>query len=173
MELLKAFLPVAGILFIILGLFSMRSKRQRKPVKPAREQLEELRQRKEVRNDLSRVMVEVEELTRRFSAQIDAKTIKLEHMIQEAEVRIDQLRQLEQRLETASLPRTDTPPHPTPSPEPASPPPTPTGSSMGDLRESVHKLADQGLEPADIAEKLDEHLGKIELILALRAPARD
>ena len=37
------------------------------------------------------------------------------------------------------------------------------------LAKSVYSFADQGLDPAAIAAKLNEHVGKIELILALRA----
>ena len=37
------------------------------------------------------------------------------------------------------------------------------------LARSVYQLADEGMEPTQIAQQLDEHIGKIELILALRA----
>ncbi|QDU70298.1 hypothetical protein [Mucisphaera calidilacus] len=165
MEMLKAFLPIAGILFIIMGLYNLRAKKRRSPQKPARDQLEELKQRKAVKDDLTRVMIEVEELTRRFSSQIDAKTIKLERMIQEAEVRIDQLRQLQQQQPTQTPDQPLSPGNQTPDPAETTSPTPP----MTDLRNAVHQLADDGLDPIAIAEKLDEHVGKIELILALRS----
>jgi hypothetical protein len=37
------------------------------------------------------------------------------------------------------------------------------------LARQVYQLADTGLAPADIAQKIGEHVGKVELILALRS----
>ncbi|MEQ9453913.1 MAG: hypothetical protein RLN76_04885 [Phycisphaeraceae bacterium] len=159
MDTLRNFLPVVAILFILMALFSFAARKRQAPRTPARDQLEDLKQRKSFRDDLGNLMVEVEELTRRFSSQIDAKTVRLERLIQEAEIRIDQLNQLEARHGQK--------PSPTPSTSDSAGTPD-SASPMQTLTRSVHTLADQGHDPAEIAEKLGEHIGKVELILALR-----
>ena len=37
-----------------------------------------------------------------------------------------------------------------------------------DLTRNVYRLADAGHDPVAIAQQLNEHVGKVELILALR-----
>ncbi|WP_428387165.1 hypothetical protein [Mucisphaera sp.] len=179
MEMLKNLLPVVGILFIIMSLYSFSRRRQKQgPAVSARDQLEGLKERKRLRDDLGTLMLEVEELTRRFSAQIDAKTLRLERMIQEAEIRIDQLQRLEKQLgqppANLSLAETDqeaTGVQASAATASESGPSASGETPMQTLTRSVHELADDGLDARQIAEKLDEHLGKIELILNLRTTA--
>ena len=45
----------------------------------------------------------------------------------------------------------------------------PTAATSNDpLAASVYELADAGVDPIAIARQLNEHVGKVELILALR-----
>ena len=46
--------------------------------------------------------------------------------------------------------------------------PSDTDPASTPLCQSIYALADRGHEPADIARQLDEQIGKVELVLALR-----
>ncbi len=152
-------LPYLGIALIVLALMAFaRKRRQRAAGGPtAREQIERSRQAQSVRGDLESLMVEIEQLARRMGAQLDAKSVQLERLIREADERLAQL----ERPRDLPPPTRASRASPTPVDEPPPPPTDP-------LTRSVHDLADQGLTPVAIAQKLDEHVGKVELILALR-----
>jgi hypothetical protein len=147
----------AGLLLLVLGLFmTMRNRRRRQSTRPtAREQLERSRQTQAMKGDLEELMVEIERLTRRFASQIDTKTAELESLIREADERIVQLRDAAAQ---ASRRRVDEPAGHAAIDAPAVDP----------LTRQVHELADRGAAPVEIARQLNEHVGKIELILALR-----
>ena len=153
-------LPV-GLLLITMALMAAlyRNRQRSSNQTTAREQLEQLNQKKGMRRDLESLMVEIEQFAKRFSAQLDAKTIHLEKLIRDAESRIAQLNAL----------LTDTRHTPNGTKSTGSPS---TGTEMPEAKDPfvsrIHELADEGLSPLDIARKLDEHPGKIELILALR-----
>ncbi len=127
-----------------------------------RERLERDKQLGGMRNDLRTMMVELEELTRRFSAQLDNKAARLEQLIEEADKRIDHLNgrasgdASTSRAASAAPRQEPTPPEPV-ADEPDDP-----------LTRDVYRLADEGNDSIEIARQLDEHVGKVELILALR-----
>jgi DNA repair exonuclease SbcCD ATPase subunit len=158
---LKDILLPAGMLLITMWLmFRLRRKRAQVDNRPtAHEQLEQNRQARGMRGDLEQVMVEVEQLARRFGAQLDAKSTQLNQLIEQADRRIAELKRLEDRA------------------APAAPPPTQVADELreplepeseSDLAQSVYRLADAGNDAIEIARSLNEHVGKIELILALR-----
>lgn len=111
------------------------------------------------------------ETARHLAALLDNKAERLEQLLAEAEERIAHLEGLvrdaaqsgsgssaqtaTQRSVESSMPANHEP-HP-PTPEPADP-----------LTRSVYELADNGHSSVEIAQKLDEQVGKIDLILALR-----
>lgn len=154
--LVRMLLP-AGLGLVVLGLFmSLRNRRKRNASQPtAREQLERSKQTHAMRGDLEELMVEIERLTRRFASQIDTKTADLELLIREADQRIADLRQA-----TADVPRAR-------SRDPFADE-TASTAVADPLSRHIFDLADQGLAPVEIARKLNEHVGKVELILALR-----
>lgn len=112
-------------------------------------------------NRLSNVACEAEELAERLAERVEQQASRLEELISEADDRL-------KRLETMCKP-------PTvgvrsgaviAEPRPARPV---AGSHAGDpLSQRVYGLADQGMPPVEIARKLEEQIGKVELILALR-----
>ena len=194
-------LLVIGILFICAWLLMRLRKRSLKgPGFPtARENLERYRQKDAVRDDLERIMVDIEQLAKRLGAQLDAKALQVEKLIDDADLRIAQLQRAmrEQHLpptdaerralagpaltggpaELSTLPASDPPgtPHQT-APGVASDiasgnasPPVGATAGGNEPTASVHRLADQGLSAAEIARQLNEHVGKVELILALRS----
>ena len=148
-------LPIVGILLIIISLFmGIRKRRHASATRLSpREQIERNRQHGGMRRDLERLMVEIETMAKHVGSQLDAKAIRLERLLDEAEAKTNQLEQISGK----------------PASAPASPPlerPMPDIADPG--AQQVYALADQGRSPMEIARQLNEHVGKIELILSLR-----
>ena len=181
-------LLLLGIVFIIMALFSFgRSRKKQTAETPtAREHLERTRQRNGVRHDLQGLMVEIEQMAKRLGAQLDAKTIHLEKAMREADERIAQLQALRDTGPAGGNQGTESPsaepspyalpvdphaegdaPPPLPS-EPADQAPPDSDGYTDPLTQEVYALADRGQGPQSIAQSLGEHVGKVELILALR-----
>lgn len=210
-----------GVALILAGvMMSIRKRRQRGASKlTGREQLERYRQKDAVRDDMTQLMVEIEQLARRLGSQLDAKSMRIERLLEQTEQRIEQLQTLHDRM---AIDRKNTQPtdadqpnstnrgqpsaqtadhaqaagssrdanlanqpgasHPNTNPQQ---PDSAAGSGTdarnrtvdgshdtpGDdqaINAAVGELADQGLTAQQIADRLDEHVGKVELILALR-----
>ena len=174
-------LPLAGILLILTSLMMWRRKRQLRgdPCLTPQEELERNKQLRGMRGDLEELMVEIEQLAKRLSTHLDAKTIELDMAVHRADEKIKALRQLTEQGGGAPVNRnsSNVAAAGATSPTPA-PPAAATSSPQTDqhpvdpLARSVHQLADKGLAAAAIAQQLNEHIGKIELILALRQPSR-
>jgi len=154
-------IAVVGILFIIMAMFSLGRSRKGKAASrdTGRHHLERAREKQGVRDELEALMVDINRMARDLGGQLDAKIIRIEKANQEAEERIAQLEALRDSLANPSAlhPQADqlvTPQAPAADADP--------------LTREIYALADQGVGPADIAEQLNEHVGKIELILALR-----
>jgi hypothetical protein len=170
-----------GLLLVVISLALRGYKRaQHKNVPLSRLELgERNKQVLGMQGDLEELMVEIERLTKHLAAQLDDKTQRMEHLMKEVDQRMIDLERLGMRGK-----RTDavTPADPGRSaqegttPKPPSPnagrfslapqanEPTPSDPTT----QSIYRLADQGLAPEQIARKLNEHIGKVELILALR-----
>ena len=165
---LPTMLMIAGV--VLLGLLLLVNTRrkivrgQAKQLTP-RERVERAKQTQGMKDDLRQMMVELEDLTRRFSSQLDAKSARLERLIDEADRRIEQLEQTGDG--TASPPAAESTNAPE-SAEPAEEPPA-DQSPADPLAAEVYSLADQGYTAFDIARQLKQHIGTVELILALRA----
>lgn len=168
-DFLTTLLPLLGILLILASMWmAMRKRRARQGTQvTAREQLERMKQEKAVRGDLEHLMVELEQLTKRFAAQLDAKSAQLEKLLDEADQRIEELRRAEERAANRpaeAYAQQDPWQNASSRVEPPAAPPT----EEDNLARQVYQLSDQGLAPFDIARRLDEHVGKVELMLALR-----
>lgn len=173
-------LAAAGLLCLGVILISafllmrLRKRAQHGPSHPtAREQLERYKQRDGVKDDLNLLMVEIEQLAKRLGAQLDAKAHRLESLLDEADLRIAQLQQAyraeHQAPENPSIPSAPPAP-PVPPVHPAPPPiePKPAGAQSDPLKMEIYRLADEGRSATEIARHTTEHIGKVELILALR-----
>jgi hypothetical protein len=119
-----------------------------------------LAQQRSVERQMQNVLVEMSEMARQITAQLDTRAAKLDALIREADQRIAAM-----KSQPASLPQS----------QPQNPPAgTPfmaesTDQPMIDPRHAlVYALADQGRSPKDIAQELNRPSGEIELILALR-----
>jgi len=190
------FLPVLGIALILASMFMMmRKRRQQRASEPtAREQLQRTNQQQGMRDDLQSLMVEIEQMAKRLSSQLDSKTVRLEKLLEEADQKIAELDRRQQNHDAAAPSRgpdhhqTERTPETAPSSPSHTARPEPDGrrnathvatsntvsqaQSPGapddPLTRSVYELADEGKNPGQIASELDEHVGKVELILALR-----
>ncbi len=181
-------LPVGVALIVTSLVMSMRKRRKQagQQITPY-EEVERIKQQRGVRGDMEDLMVEVEQMAKRVGAQLDAKAIRLERLIDEADRRMAELQQhamgthgtqatgvggYEHESASASTataaPPTQTQPAAT-NPYASSPSTGSASKLTGDaLNRTVCNLADQGLDAVQIARQLDEHVGKVELILALQ-----
>ena len=158
----------AGIALIVAWLMLRLRKRSKHPTTIARpsEQLEERRQAAGLRGDLEQVMVEVEQLAKRFGAQLDTKSVRLEKLIEHADARIARLEKLNALDDPASGNSAGASAETTTA-EPESNT-IPEAEQDSETARAVYRMADAGNDPIEIAKALSEHVGKIELILALR-----
>lgn len=110
------------------------------------------------------------DLSRRLAAQLDNKAQRLETLIRQADERIGRLGGAGAASHASPAARGSAAP---PARAQAATAPRPMRSeasrSVDPVTRAVYDLADQGRSPVEIAQALDEQVGKVELILALRA----
>lgn len=171
-------LTAAGVLLITVCMMSLlrRKMKSRVGVDPhlhARERLDNARADREARRSIEDTVVEAEELTRRLVAHLDTKSARLEELIRQADDRIARLTasaapDASRDHDAAARPAAEPRPNARRSaPQPASR--TQRQSRLADpVSVDVYRLADEGLPPIEIAQRLSEGVGKVELILALR-----
>lgn len=172
-EMLIPMLVVLGIVImaIMLGM-SMRAKiarRQGEALSP-RERLDQIKADAEQRAKRQGLAPESLEIAQSLATLLDTKSARLELLLEEAEHRIAQLESLV-REAAPTQQEVSEPAPPVASPRDV-PPPRRTAHANADsvdpLSRSVYELADTGRTPVQIAQQLDEQVGKVELILALR-----
>jgi hypothetical protein len=123
-----------------------------------------LAQQRSLERDMSTLVVELSEMARQITAQLDTRAAKLEALIAEADQRIEQLKR-----HSAAGTREVEPPVSRPADPPASSPdPAPAEETVDPRHAAVYALADEGLSASAIAQRLRRPSGEIELILALR-----
>jgi hypothetical protein len=119
-----------------------------------------LAQQRSVERQMQNVLVEMSQMARQITAQLDSRAAKLDALIREADEKIAVLRS------QSSAP---SPIAPLPSPGITAMKAESTEQPMIDARHAlVYALADQGRSCKDIAQELSRPSGEIELILALR-----
>ncbi|MHC5001682.1 MAG: hypothetical protein ACYTJ0_01025, partial [Planctomycetota bacterium] len=123
-----------------------------------RESIEQARSHRHATGDAEAVASRLLDLSQRLAAQLDDKAERLEQLLADAD---DRLARLEGAVIDAPVGSVPAPGTPSPRVEPPSDP----------LTCSVYRLADAGRQPVEIARELDEQVGKVELILALRESA--
>jgi hypothetical protein len=155
---LAPLLMVVGVVALgMLLTFTIRSRiaRRNRDRPSPRQVIERIKAAHEGADDVNAAVSRLTDTARRLSAQLDNKARRLEVLLGEADERIAAL------SEPAAAPAP--PPPANGSRRPASGPPP-----MDPLTRSVYEHADAGLSPLEIAQQLDEQVGKVELILALR-----
>lgn len=114
-------------------------------------------QQKSVEREMQSLLVELSEMSRQITAQLDTRSTKLEILLREADDKIAELR----ALSTAA-------PGEARSTESFTPPAAPSALDDDPRHASVYRLADQGMPSQQIATELGRPNGEVELILALR-----
>lgn len=135
---------------------SGRSARFARDAAPS-ERIQAIRDQAEGSGSIHRTMAEATELAQRLGAQLDNKAHRLELLIEDAEHVIERL----ERAEKGDRPAHPRTPRLTGDDEPAS-------DQADPATRQIYALADEGLDAVEIARRLDQHLGKVQLILALR-----
>ena len=136
-----------------------------------------LSQQRNVERQMQNLLVELSEMARQITAQLDTRTTKLALMIDDADEKAAMLQRLiDQCQATPAPPPPAAPPPASPDPTPSTPEPPATDfepslalANEADARhQQVYALADQGQSAGDIARAIDRPHGEVELILALR-----
>jgi hypothetical protein len=168
---MPVFMAAAVVAMAVLITMSVRariSRRQSSRPDP-RQVLEKLRSTASRGDNVHAVTARAVDTVQQVAAQLDNKAERLEQLLVEATEKIEAL---EARLRAAAdataaplpppsiAPPVEEPPSPLESPKPAEP--------ADPLTRSVYELADSGNDPLQIAQRLEEQVGKVELILALR-----
>jgi hypothetical protein len=136
---------------------------QRQPSHTARERFTQRQEQSRSVRDIEQVMLELDQLSRQIHGRIDTKLARLEAVIRDADARIEKLTGLADKADGRpqfEITLDEEQPHECQVDDPA--PPT------DERHQDVFQLAERGLSPLEIAQKLDRPVGEIELILALQ-----
>jgi len=198
---LAPMMMVLGIVIIgVILTYSIRGKVARRNAEQpsAREQIEAIKNRSghtARHDDVDAKMAEILETVQELSARLNNRAVRLEQLIDEADRRLEQLSKplsySASQLDQSSM---DAPRDPdnedsclsssnenqthvtaindekhNQSSETSK---TREAPPLDPLSKSVYELSDEGKDPVTIASELDEQVGKVELILALR-PAEE
>ena len=163
-----------GVILILYILLRSGRKRRADPLAKSPGQ-SSLAQQRNVERQMQNLLVELSEMARQITAQLDTRTTKLALMIDDADEKAAMLQRLidEARATTAAAAPSPAPPLPAEPPTPAAADaafePSLSLANEADARhQQVYVLADQGQSAPDIARQIDRPRGEVELILALR-----
>jgi L-lactate utilization protein LutC len=145
---------------IVYAVFLRPMRRQKKDplAKMPGQSLSSLSRQREVERQMETLLVELSEMARQITAQLDTRAAKLEALIEEADEKIAAMQGLHQPPEDpgaaagVSMPQAQQKP----------------AVEQDERHVAIYDLADAGLSAAQIAQRLDRPSGEIELILALR-----
>ncbi len=150
----ESYVPLAFALIAVVYLMSSLRKRQQRDrnPKPPTPAAASGPGRQDLRRDVDELMVELQELSRRITAEIDTRFARLETAIRDADRRIAVL---------SRLSRGESDRRPNGGEDPRS----------EDARHAViYEMSDAGFSPIEIARDLGKTPGEVELILNLRRP---
>jgi hypothetical protein len=180
LALLGAMITVIAIVGLgVILTISVRGKIARRNAErpSARELMDEIKQTPHRRDDADATTARMLETAQRLAAQLDNRAERLEQLIAQADERLAALGGRPDRGSSVSSVRgqasaraPDPPPGPLPEREGGrSDSPASGGRTPRDpLIRTIYELTDAGRSPLEIAKALDEQIGKVELILALR-----
>ena len=161
---------MGGASFFIVYVMMRLTKRKKNDPFETPFQTRGLAQHRSVERQMENLLVELSEMSRQMSAQLDTRAAKLEMIIKDADERIARLDQLNRQgppIPNFAMPA-----------EPSVPPPDPVAVARADdvapspaidpAHAEVYRLADEGQSVHVIAGELGRPSGEVELILALR-----
>lgn len=145
---------IIAISLTVFYLIMRPRRRKSKDAQPARPG--SLASQRNVERDMNNLLVELSEMARQITAQLDTRTAKLELLMKEADQKLAELRGAVKSTASSPSPVTATMRMEIPLPD------------VDAKYEEIYSLSDQGHTAHDIAHQLDRPHGEIELILALR-----
>ena len=160
----------------LLGYFYLKSRMGKRPDPLSRGPRQivshnDLARQRATERQLEGLMVELEQMSRQISAQLDTRMARLEALLAEADEKLA-------RLESApspTRPATDLFNRPAPAPAPEAREPRDGGSNLylppegiDQTTAKIYGMADAGVPHGQIALEVDRPLGEVDLILALR-----
>ena len=173
----KQWIAIGVALFLIVY-FVIRpmAKRKQDPLGKMGTPGGSMSRQRSVEREMSNLLVELSEMARQVTAQLDTRSTKLELLMREADEKIETLRALQNSAPSSPAPATvpvfrqsaaerDALMQPFEASTLLSSPPEP---QIDPRHAEIYALADQGRTPVDIATHLGRPSGEIELILALR-----
>lgn len=125
-----------------------------------------LSQQRSLEREMNNLVVELSEMARQITAQLDTRATRLELLIDEADRKIAELERLGGGGGSDRPASTVSPADAANGDRGA---PVASASQTDPRHAEVYALADQGLSPHEIAQRLNRPNGEIELILALRS----
>ncbi len=149
-ELVFCLVAVVGVLLLMRGITRRIKGKSALTAEEAERRIPSLKEQRDVRDHLQKLMVDLQELARQINGHIDTRFCKLEVLIKEADQKIRQLEKMGFGNGISQL-------NGGKEVEQADP-----------EREMIHKLADMGKSPVEIAREMNKNTGEIELILSLR-----
>jgi len=154
-------LPLIGMGALALAYVVLRPMMRRKRDPLERNVVQaSMAQQRAVERQMQNLLVDLTEMARQISAQLDTRAARLQALLEQADERIAQLRQLSGAAPVDS-------PQASTTPETSASAPVSVASLM---HAEVYALADEGCGAKEIAARLNRPSGEIELILALRTP---
>jgi hypothetical protein len=146
---------VIGVVAVVLLIGIARKKRRGGggiTREEAQRQMPSLREHMNVRADLERLLVDLQDLSRQLNAHIDTRFCKLEVLMKEADDKIRRLEALNGGGKSGGAISRKRAAEEETDPE----------------KSLVYKLADAGRTPVEIAREMSKNTGEVELILSLR-----
>ena len=120
---------------------------------------------REVERQMTELLVELEQMARQMTAQIDTRAAKLELLIKEADEKIALLRT---RARGATSAGSTAPDEAAAVPSQQADVASGLAAAIDPRHAQVYELADAGLNARQIAQQLGRPYGEVELILAIR-----
>jgi hypothetical protein len=176
-NVLPPLLMVVGVVllgFILVNSVRGRIARRQAETPSPRERIERMKAAAGGQEDIHAAGAELLKTAQRLAGQLDAKAERLEQLLAPAEQRIASLEALLRQVEALSAQPSSGAALIEPEVEgPAGTDEQPASAVPVDpLTAMIYELADAGRGPVQIAQQLDEQVGKVELILALRGDDR-
>lgn len=173
-NILAPLLMVVGVVllgFILVGSVRGKIARRQAETPSPREHIAQLKARAGGQENVYAANAELLDTAQRLAGQLDAKAERLEQLMAEAEQRVAALRGVLEEADASLLgPSTGGALPRAVAGEPLGRigPSSAAAVPADPLTTTVYELADAGHDPVRIAQQLDEQVGKVELILALR-----
>jgi hypothetical protein len=146
---------VWGLFIVGLFLLMILPRRLAKRSRLLDEATHKMTPQESLRRSMDQLLVELQETAREINASIDTKMIALNRLIEEADRRIETLKELRR-------------PGAESTPEPEQKPLSEEAIRRRELEREIYRLADEGKTELEIARMTGTPRGEVELVLSLR-----